>query len=98
MKPFKKMAVVGDLRIITSSQYEASALEQPYEASTPRLLNPLKVLFGDGLNAMEVHSIGLGTEQAIGHTTVNMRVQRRTEAMKSIRWVLILGEFFESQF
>jgi hypothetical protein len=40
-------------------------------------LNPLKVLFGDGLNAMEVYSIGLGTEQAIGHTNVKveMRVQ-----------------------
>jgi len=51
---------------------EASALEQPYDASTQSLLNPLKVLFGDGLNAMEVHFIGIGTEQAIGHTTVKV--------------------------
>jgi hypothetical protein len=58
---------------------EASALEQPYEASTQRLLNPLKVLFGDSLNAMEFHPLGLGTEQAIGHTTVkvDMRLQFR---------------------
>jgi hypothetical protein len=55
----------------------ASALEQPYEAWPQRLLNPLKILFGDGLNAMEFHPLGLGTEQAIGHTTVkvDMRVQ-----------------------
>jgi len=60
-----------------SGSKEASALEQPYEASTQRLLNPLKVLFGDGFNAMEFHPLGLGTEQAIGHTTVkvDMRVQ-----------------------
>jgi hypothetical protein len=56
---------------------EASALEQPYEASPQRLLNPLKVPFGEALNAMEFHPIGLGTEQPIGHTTVkvDMRVQ-----------------------
>jgi hypothetical protein len=48
-----------------------------FDASTQSLLNPLKVLFGDDLNAMEFHPIGLGTEQAIGHTTVkvDMRVQ-----------------------
>jgi hypothetical protein len=40
-------------------------------------LNPLKVLFGDDLNAMEDHPIGLGTEQVIGHAAVkvDMRVQ-----------------------
>jgi hypothetical protein len=64
---------------------EASAFKQPYDASTQSLLNPLMVLLGDGLNAIQVHPIGIGTDQFIGHTTV--KVGSTTPFPRKTDWI-----------